>query len=338
MIRLKKFSLVFLLLIMVIVVEAGYIQAEEFKTVVDMVGNKVDVPVKVEKIITTYAPATQFILALGVQDRLVAGSHGIKKQKVFPLLDANINDMPDVGQGKKGVNLETIMGFSPDLVIMFPSNNGPKSSKRLNDLGVPTIVIRPESFQEIIDTTTLLGDIIGVEEQAKKSNAQNKKILKLLERTKNIPENERKTVYFGNSTIMSTVGAGIMQTDLIELAGGINPVAMSNDGFVDANKEQLITWNPDVIILSQFYRGDPEKLKNASEYQSIKAIQNGEVYRIPSNIEPWDYPGPSSPLIAIWLGKRIYPDLFKDVDYEKVVNDFYLNVYGKTYTELGGQY
>lgn len=309
----------------------------EDRIVVDMIGREVKVPEKVERVITTYTPATQFVMALGADDRLVSGASGLPNQTIFTKINPKIDELPNVGSKNKGVNIESIMELNPDLVIMFPHGDGIETADRLKELGIATLVINPESFSQIRETNKLLGKALNLEEKAEKVDEQYQKILEISERTKDIPESERKKVYFANSELLDTVGENILQTDLIEKAGAINPAKKAKEGFIKASSEELIKWNPDQIIVSQFYRKSLDKLKNEEKYQSISAFKNDKIFRVPSNLEPWDYPSPSSALIIPWLAKKVYPEKFVDLDLEEIVNDFYKELYGKTFTEYDGE-
>jgi iron complex transport system substrate-binding protein len=130
------------------------------------------------------------------------------------------------------------------------------------------------------------------------------------------------------------VGKNMMQTDMIEWAGGINPAAKSDVGFIKISPEQLIAWNPDFIVTSQKFQGDIDQLYKEVKYQNVKAFKNKQIYRFPSALEPWDYPSPSSYLAMLWLATKIHPELFSDIDFDKVADDFYDTLYGVPYSEL----
>ena len=335
--RTKKKKNLFSLIFVILLVITFTNQVNSERSIVDMAGREIEIPEKVERVITTYTPATQFVMALRADERLVSGSSGLPNQKIFSKINPMIEQLPSVGSKNKGVNIESIMELNPDLVIMFPHGDGIDTAERLEELGISTIVINPESFNQIMETIDLLGKVFKVREQAERVLKQYRKIENLAKRTNDIPENEKKKVYFANSKFLDTVGKDILQTDLIEIAGGINPAKNTKKGFIKTSPEELINWNPDLIIVSQFYRSSLEKLKNNNKYKSISAFENNEIYRIPSNLEPWDYPSPSSALIIPWLAKKLYPEEFTDIDIENIINDFYKEVYGKTFREFDGE-
>jgi len=303
-------------------------------TVIDMAGRKVTVPSKIERIVTTYKPATQFVFALNAQKMLVGVDNTSTKEKLFTLIYPEVESLIEVGSKREGVNIETVASLNPDLVILFPHNQAEFTASKLETLGISTIIINPESLEEIRETNRLLGEVLGLEDRAKTVDDQFDNILKILEKAKNLPEDQKKVVYFANSQLLDTVGKNMMQTDIIEWAGGINPAAKSDAGFIKISPEQLIAWNPDFIVTSQKFQGDLDQLYKEVKYQNVKAFKNKQIYRFPSALEPWDYPNPSSYLGMLWLATKIHPDLFSDIDFDKVADEFYDTLYGVPYSEL----
>lgn len=303
-------------------------------TVTDMAGREVTIPSNIERIVTTYKPATQFVFALNAQEMLVGVDNKSTKEKLFTLIYTDVESLIEVGSKREGVNIETIASLNPDLVILFPHNQAEFTAFKLETLGISTIIINPESLEEIRETNRLLGEILGLEDRAKNVDNQFDDILKLLEKAKNLPEDQKKVVYFANSQLLDTVGKNMMQTDIIKWAGGINPAAKSDVGFIKISPEQLIAWNPDVIVTSQTFQGDIEELYKEVKYQNVKAFKNKQIHRFPSILEPWDYPNPSSYLGMLWLATKIHPELFSDIDFDKVADEFYYTLYGVSYSEL----
>jgi iron complex transport system substrate-binding protein len=96
---------------------------------------------------------------------------------------------------------------------------------------------------------------------------------------------------------------------------GVHNVAADNlgpGGLVTISPEQLIAWQPDVIIAvdQRFYDsvgGDPL-------WQQVKAVKDKRIYLAPGQPFGWvDEPPAASRLIGLfWLGKMLYPELFPE--------------------------
>lgn len=326
----KKFTLLFILILVFSLTISSTVFAE--KVVTDMAGRKVEVPDEVNKIVTTYRSATQFVFCLGVQDRLAASDLSFEKVSLFQKLYDG-EKLPNVGSKNRGINIEQILEVNPDLVILFPHNIGPEVAKKLKDYNIASVIIKPESYEQIKETTRILGKAIGVEERAEKVIDQYDKIIDIVNKRE---IKDKKKVYFANSELLDTVGKGMLQTSMIELAGGINPAKNVKSGFIKTSLEELLKWNPEYIVVSQYYSGSVQDLLNRPELQELKAIKNENVYRFPSKVEPWDFPSPSSYLGIIWLAEKLYPEKYEDIDVQQVVEEYYNTLYDKSYEDLGG--
>ncbi|RAK11845.1 iron complex transport system substrate-binding protein [Halanaerobium saccharolyticum] len=322
---------IFLLLVPTVKIDAA-------RNFTDMIGREITVPEEVNRVVTTYKSATQFVLALNAGDKLVGVSIKTDKQPLFVNLQPELADLPQVGSKRNGINLETTMSVDPDLVILYPHRDAVETAEKLEEQGVTALVINPESLEQIRETTELLGEVLNKEEKAAKVLAAYDKIDSLTERTAALPEAEKKKIYFANSEFTDSVGAGMMQTALIENAGGINPAAKLKSGFITVSAENILEWNPELIIVSQFFNGDLENLTQEDKYQNVKAFKNNVIYRVPSRLEPWDFPSPSTFIAQLWLAQKTYSSEYQDLNYQKEVNDFYQTLYGKSFEELGGEF
>ena len=313
-------------------------RAEAARDFTDMMGREVTVPENIERVVTTYKSATQFVLALDAGDKLVGVSVKTDKQPLFVNLQPELAELPQVGSKRNGINLETTLSVNPDLVILYPHRDALETAEKLEEQGVTALIINPESLDQIRKTTELLGKVLNKEEKAEEVLTAYNKIAGLTKKTAELPESEKKRIDFANSEFTDSVGSEMMQTALIENAGGINPAAELKSGFLTVSSENILEWNPDLVIVSQYFNGDLEKLAQENKYQNVSAFKNNELYRVPSKLEPWDFPSPSAVIAQLWLAKKAYPAKYQDIDYPKQVNNFYQTLYGKTFTELGGAF
>ena len=333
---LKRNLLIFSLTVFLLL--APVLNAEAARSFTDMMGREITVPEKVDRIVTTYKSATQFVLALDAGDKLVGVSVKTDKQPLFVSLQPELAELPQVGSKRNGINLETTLDVDPDLVILYPHRDALATAEKLEEQGVSALIINPESLSQIRETTKLLAEVLNKEKQAEEVLAAYNRIDSLTEKTAALPEAEKKEIYFANSEFTDSVGAEMMQTALIEKAGGINPAAELKSGFITVSAENILEWNPELVIVSQYFNGDLDRLAQENKYQNIKAFKNKELYRVPSKLEPWDFPSPSTFIAQLWLAQKAYPAEYKNLDYQKEVNEFYQNLYGKTFEELGGEF
>lgn len=317
---------------------APVLNAKAARNFTDMVGREITVPDEINRIVTTYKSATQFVLALNAEGKLVGVSVKTDKQPLFVNLEPELAELPQVGSKRNGINLETTISVNPDLVILYPHRDAVETAEKLEEQGIAALIINPESLAQIIETTKLLGEVLNKEKEAAEVLAAYDRINQLTEKTADLSQEEKKKIYFANSEFSDSVGAEMMQTALIENAGGINPAAELKSGFITVSAENILDWNPELIIVSQFFSGDLEELAEDNKYQNVKAFKNNALYRVPSRLEPWDFPSPSTFIAQLWLAQKAYPAEYEELNYQKEVNDFYQTLYGKTFEELGGEF
>ena len=337
MVRLfKSNSTIIIIVILSIFIISTASKAGSNRQVTDMLGREVEIPAEINTIATSYTPATLFVVALGAQDRLVASGKGMPRQQIFNDLAPEIEDLPEISGGS-GINMESVAAIDPDLIIISPHGGASAEADRLESIGYPTIVINPEGFYKVEKTFKFLGQVLNLEEKAEEISGLYQEIEEITAETRELPDSEKRTVYFANSQLLDTVGANMLQSDLIGIAGGINPAVDVKSGFIEASSEQLIEWDPDLVILSQFYRGDISDLYESPGFQGITAFKDNNLERIPSNIEPWDFPGPASGLISLWLAEKLYPEHYSDLNILEFTDKFYNKIYSQTFSELNGE-
>ena len=309
--------------------------AEEL-IVTDMVGREVAVPERVERIISIYRPATNFLFALGVQERLLNYDGGVSDLRLLKSIKPDLIDLPSPPGGR--FSIEEIISFAPELVILSPYGDNLYLANRLMyGHDIPTFVLRVESFDEIIEATELMGQILAKEEQAAAIMEEMTKFLQLTERISSLSEEDKKEVYFANSSLLESVGKGMLQTEMIEMAGGINLASEAGEGFLELSIEELLQMDPEVIMKSQFFREDLDEIRKDSRYRPLNALQEDNIHQFPSNLEPWDFPTPAAFLGLGWLCINLHPELYSDFDWDQMVDDFYTTLYGQDYSQLGGR-
>lgn len=110
-------------------------------------------------------------------------------------------------------------------------------------------------------------------------------------------------------------GKGLVQ-NLISLAGGNNAFADAEGQFVSVNIEEIITRNPDVIVIHAYTAmGDEDtqakidKLKNTPELSEVNAIKNNNIIVVPLfQVNP----GLQNVNYVESLAAVMYPELFEN--------------------------
>ena len=139
----------------------------------------------------------------------------------------------------------------------------------------------------------------------------------------------------------TSMGGEAYVTQNITLAGGIN-VAQELPGWhPKVEKEQLLAWNPDVIMLVN----GPLKEKSLTVddvladpmLQELNAVKNKRVYESGSYYIYWMHPTVAACLGVLQMSKAMYPERFEDISVTERANEFCTKFFGKSYPgDAGG--
>lgn len=151
---------------------------------------------------------------------------------------------------------------------------------------------------------------------------------------------------------IKVAGDGSYDNFIIELAGGINPAKNDIQRFAEISKEQLLKYNPDIIILGTFDSNTPNDFISQETFQNINAVKNKQVYKLPIGGYRWGVPHVEIPLTWLWMYqlidgsksirltqemKRAYKELYNyDISNEEIkqILNFDMNKDTKNYNRL----
>ena len=302
----------------------------------DMAGRSLELTAPAQRLVSTFKPATLCLVSLGLAKTLVGVDNPSRRDKLQTRVYPPISQIPGVGQKAAGVNFETIVSLKPDLVLLYAQMDGPIMAKRLKRLGIESMIILPETFDTIKQSLDLMARACGVGFRAKKVKTAMDGILDTI--TQTLPRDiHHQRAYFASTLgIFNTTTGNLIQDEIMTRAGLENVSASLKGYFQDISPEQLIRWNPDIIIASQHLPQSQVKFLSNRALAQISAIQTHQIFRCPSNLAPWDFPSPLSVLASLWMAQRAYPSHFKDLDMVKISDDFHHTLFGKTLTQLDG--
>lgn len=324
----KKLISLFLALCMVLSL-AVVVSAQELT---DHAGRTVTVEAEPERIVSGYYISSSALIALGLQDKMVGIEAKANKRPIYSLSAPELIDLPNVGTAKE-FDLEGCIALNPDLVVLPIKLKA--AAETLEAMGIPVLLVSPESQEELEDMIALLGAATGAAEQAEAllafAAAQRDMLSEALDGA------ELPTVYLaGNSALLSTAGDAMYQSGMIAQAGGVNAAAEIEDNYwVDVSYEQLLTWNPDYILLASDASYTVEDVLADPNLAECSAVKNGNVIRMPGDAEAWDSPVPSGILGSVWLASALHADRVTAEVRDAVIAEFYETFYGFTYGENG---
>ena len=305
-------------------------QAEGTRIITDSAGREVEIPSEITKIAPS-GPLAQIVLYTVSPDKL-AGLAADFSDEAKQYIDEKYWGLPKFGQfyGKNAsLNMEALIAEAPDVIIDI--GEAKKTVKEDMDalqeqLNIPVIFVEA-TLPTMADAYEMLGDITGEKEQAGKlADYCRAEIGKADQNAAAIADADRKSVYFGlGDDGLHTNAKGSIHADVIDRIGAVNAAdveAVSSGGGSEVSFEQVLLWNPDLVIV------DSQKLYDTLTtdpmWQELDAVKNGKIFKIPT--APYSYmssPPSVNRMIGIeWLGSLVYPEIYTS-DIREEVKNFY---------------
>ncbi len=205
-----------------------------------------------------------------------------------------------------------------------------------NQTGIPVFLI-DGSFDCIGDTYRLLGTCLGRGERGEELASYCERIYQdVTQAVAQVPESQRVRYYFAEGPEgLQTEPDASEHSLAFRMAGGVNVAAdvslpAGQQDMVDVDMDQIAAWNPEFVIAWdwQTRNGADQFIRASSAWKGIQAVQNGQVYAMPSLPFPFcDRPPGVNRFLGIqWLANLFYPDYY-DVDMVEVVRDFCATCY-----------
>ncbi|MFZ2274019.1 MAG: ABC transporter substrate-binding protein [Corynebacterium variabile] len=320
-------------------------QVAETRTVTDHSGAEVTIPAEINGVAFEQIPLLSTYVAYfdGEAPNVVATS-----ERLINMMDETIlaDIAPealevDTSFDKQGtINAETLLDIGPDLVFNNAHNQDNRSAMEAVGLDVVGFDTRGTPTDTYVKWLRLLEDVYGEPGKMDDKIAYGGELIDDAEaRVAAVPEDEKRTalvVMQTNQGMLAVAGGqdGWFTDGWAESMNFINATADSEQGRISVNAEQLLAWDPDVIFVTgkgQSSMTAAEILNNEIEgidLSGLSAVQNGEVYSTELGMWNWFTPNPAAPVVANWLGSRLYPEQFEDVDLVQMTQDYYAQMYG----------
>ena len=247
---------------------------------------------------------------------------------------------PEVGRitGRGNTaSLEVVLALKPDLILdvgaIAPTFIS-LASRVQEQTGIPYALLDGR-FDSIVPTYRTLGALIHRSEGAESLGQYAEDTMTTIKgRIAGIPAEQRPKVYYARGPRGLETGlAGSINVETIEFMGVRNVASQRPGGLALVSIEQVLLWNPDVIITID--RDFAAGVRHDPLWNAVNAVRDGRVHLSPKVPFGWvDFPPSVNRLIGLWwLAKIIYPELFPE-DLRALTRDFYTLFYHRTPTDV----
>lgn len=306
----------------------------ETREITDMAGRKVTVPAAedIESVFST-GPVAAIFMYMVAPDKLLGWNYELNDVEKSIILE-KYHDLPNFGMGD-AINYEAVIAANPTIAL----NCGKINDAMVSDcdtlsksLGIPVIAVDNE-LNNSAEAFRFMGELLGVEDHAEELAEYSEKIFTDIASLADIPEDEKVSVYFGNGEdSLETAPRGSQHAQILDAVNVINvaDLELGDGSRVQISAEQLLAWNPDVIVVNGEPKADKsgnsaaEDILSNPDYASLKAVQDNKVYGTPNAPFSWvDRPAGPNRLIGMrWLSAVVYPEYIK-CDVNEEIREFF---------------
>lgn len=275
-------------------------------TFTDGLGRTVTLAAPAQKIVSLAPSTTEMLYAVGAGPQMVG-------RDSFSNYPEEATTLADIGGSNGAYSYDAIAALQPDLVVAAAINTEDQV-KSLTDLGLTVYYVgNPTSFEELYKSLEALGEMTGhIEEAINLTDSLNTRVQKVLD---TVAAAKTTPVVFyeldgSDPSKPWTSGPGTYMDMLISMAGGKNVGASLSSAWAQLSVEELLTQNPDVILLGDAAYGTTvDQVKAREGWDKIKAVQTDAIYSF--NDDLVSRAGPRLVQGLEELAKTIHPELYK---------------------------
>jgi iron complex transport system substrate-binding protein len=273
------------------------------KIVTDESGRRVTVPVNVRRVVSLAPNLTETVYALGLGEKLAG--------------DTTYCDTPEAAKEKPHVgapvnpNLEAIVALHPDLVLATTINRW-ETVDALAKLGIAVYTTDPHTVTAMLETTTLLGDLLGAHDQAEALVTKLQRELDAIQG----PLKEKPPVHVLFTVWEDppiSIGQNTFIADALRWAGA-ESVILAKQDWPQVSMEEIVRLRPEYIVLiSNHDQGKPDTAKQVADLRARAAWNELEAVKLGRVVvadEEFIRPSPGLVGAIVNLAHSLHPELF----------------------------
>lgn len=300
------------------------------RVVRDMSGMPVEVPARIERVVTLGATPVlnSLVFAVGGGPHIVNGLPEFAAQPRWSsqyLFAPQLAGRPSLANTDRTPNLEALLAASPDLILTMDR----RSAQTLRRVGLPAFQLSWADPDEVKTAIALLGELFGNPGAAQRYAMRFDRTVGEVERLLRQAKPPRPRVLYFNPRMLSRPHP---IADWWIQAGGGTSVTAGLPGNGTFNLETLLAWDPDILIVST-----PEEVAGVltdPRFSRLKAVRARRVLVTPCGAHIWGNRTAEQPLTVLWAAKQFHPDTFAGIDLVERTRSFYRDLFGTQLTRM----
>jgi len=267
--------------------------------------------------------AYELAAALNPWERIAGISTYARENDLLQRLLPGLQAIPTPGSGFV-INIEALLALKTDLVVTW--SRKPESVEFLRRHGIAVLEIYPESIADLLAVLQQLGQVLDRQPRAAEVAGLIRHHLTAVQQYHQqrlaAAAPPRVVWLWGKPTTIN--GNRGVTADLIRIAGGRNLGDHINGLNRDISMEEMVALDPEVVLIWGSAVFDPETLYRDPKWQSISAVKNRRIFKLPRQ-STW------SPRVVdlAWLMLRsFYPGKVISEELAVTMDGFYQAVFG----------
>lgn len=322
--------------------DAGAVGQSAQKTITDCAGRQVAVPAQIDKVAEIHPMAAQSLVRLAGIDKFVAVDQVFSKiylsDTATPYYTdeqrAALNALPVTAPFMKGADEEQLLSLKPDVIFTLTSDQ--KADQLQSDLGIPVVCVAKAPSDKAADSFRVVGQVMDNEQIGDQMADWWANTSSRIEADgAKAADGDKPTVmYVGKAgDIMAVPGKDSVYGTTIAEAGCksvSDDLEEATNEAIDVTMEQMMNWNPDVIVCQT--ADEKDKIMSDPAWSALRAVKAGKVY-VPLQYTGFD--GWFSVLGSDWLNATVLHagDASAQARLEQDMKDFYHLFYERDLTD-----
>lgn len=282
----------------------------------DQQGRTITFERPVTRVVTIPMPAASLLVAVdGGADHLAAmhnASWVAMRDGILGTMFPQALELPhEIATQDFTPNVESVRALNPDVVIQW---SDAQLVAPLENAGLKVIGLVNNGKQEDVDAwIAMFSAMLGKPERATEiKDHSDRELAEVKELAAGRSGPGPSILYFNRFEGGLKAAAAKTYNDFyIKLIGGSNPATgedpLPGTGMVGLDVEQVLSWDPEVILLGNFDGAMPQDVYDDPVWKNVAAVRSRRVYKVPLGGYRWDPPGQESPLMWHWLGDIAFP-------------------------------
>lgn len=291
-------------------------------SVVDDAGQTVETPAKVLRVADAWYAHHALLMTLGAGSSIVDTVNHERSRPWMFRVQPSLKQATSVNG--TAFNAESLLADKVDLVFV---STGDRNASAYRQVGLPVVSVGFNTLDGLAHSMTMTAQAMGSSAALKRADDYNaylaEKRAHLAKVLGSLKDAERpRVLHIASLNPLKVDGDGTLIDEWIKVAGGRNAATGLTGNLQVVSAEQLLQWQPDVIILAAD-AGDIEQSPARPLLENLKAVRDHRVLRNPAGVFPWDRYGTEMALQIQWAAQQLHPAPFKSTDMVRETMDFY---------------